>query len=392
MTVGNLQNLRFERITDPKEISSTHTQNGINWKGPLSIESYVKREKVLGKARIATKNQSPEVREQFPELAPWLGIRYFALKDGKAIVSSCETLNRLGYFIGPGDSQTIEYNVMVCIGGVFTPEEYRGKGYATYMVEKLAEYYDNARDSPNSPKGIKQLTFTLYSEVGEYYKRFGFESKHVPVHTITQIDAFLDKYCAQAASGQNGRFVEDSDYDHLVSLEDQEFKKSLLKLHKTNPNAFFFTIKPDSDIYRWFNIRDIFILQNLDRPQLPLTFGYVMRDNSHILWHHSWGNDSLLIVKVYLYPDAVAEEKNNVLKELFASAVKETKTTKLKHIEFWDEEIPLEKFAALSQVIQDLEHQSMVYGENGSLSAVRPSPTYNTDQIVWDKNTKLSWF
>ncbi|GAV47968.1 hypothetical protein ZYGR_0I02640 [Zygosaccharomyces rouxii] len=387
-----VQDLRFERITNPKEIRATHAQNSATWKGPLTLESYVERERILGEASIARKNQLTEVREEFPELAPMLGIRYFALKDGDTIVSSCETLNRLGYFISPGESRNIEHNLMICVGGVFTPKEYRGKGYASCMVEKLMEYYDAIRDNPNAPRGVKQLSFTLYSEVGEYYKKFGFESRHVPVHTITQIDAFLNKYCERAVFKNDGKVVENADYDALVSLEDQEFRRNLLKLHKADPNAFIFTIKPDADIYRWFNTRDFFILKHIDRPQVPLTLGYVMGDKSHILWHHNWGCESLLIVKLYLNPDASSQEKENILKELFAHAAKETKVTKLKHIEFWDGEIPLEKFADLSKVVHDLEDRSTVYAHNESLSAMRPSPTYNTKNIIWDNNTKLSWF
>ncbi|GCE98981.1 hypothetical protein ZYGM_003735 [Zygosaccharomyces mellis] len=387
-----VQDLRFEKITDPKEIKVTHAQNGANWKGPLSIESYVERERVLGQSGIAKKNEINEICKEFPELAPMLGIRYYALKDGNTIVSSCETLNRLGYFISPGEAQNIEYNLVVCIGGVFTPEEYRGKGYARYMIEKLTEHYDNIRDDPKAPRGIKQLTFTLYSEVGEYYKKFGFESKHVPVHTITQVDAFLKNYCEQTVFKDNGKFVEDSDYDSLVLLEDQEFRRNLLKLHKANPNAFVFTVKPDTDIYKWFNLRSSFILKNINHPQVPLTFGYSMGDKSHMLWHHNWGSESLLILKLYLNPSISFQEKNNILKELFFNAIKETKATKLKHIEFWDEEIPLEKFTDLSQIVHDLEDRSALYAQNGSLSAMRPSPTYKSEEIIWDNNTKFSWF
>lgn len=386
------QNLRFERITNPKEITITHVQNGANWKGPLNIESYVERERTTARSNLARKNELNEICKEFPQLAPMLGIRYFAVKDRDTIVSSCETLNRLGYFISPGESNNIEYNLAVCVGGVFTPEEYRGKGYASYMMKKLTEYYDNIRDAPNAPRGVNQLTFTLYSEVGEYYKKFGFESKHVPVHTITQIDAFLKKYCEQAVFKNDGKIVEDNDYDSLVSLEDQEFRKKLLKLHKANPNAFVFTLKPDADNYKWFNLRGSFILKNIDRPQVPLTFGYALGDGSHILWHHNWGSESLLTLKVHLNPEGSFQEKNDILKELFANAVKEIKSTKLKHLEFWDDEVPLEKFTELSQIVHDLEDHSTLYAENESLSAVRPSPTYMTKEIIWDNNTKFSWF
>lgn len=383
--------MKFEQITDPEEINFTHAQNGENWRGPLTLGAYVAREALLGNTGIARKREQLEVQKKHPALAPWLGLHYFALKDGDTIISSCETLIRLGSCICPDSKAGIETNLVICLGSVFTPEKERGKGYATCLLQKLTEFYDRARDTPGAPAGVKKMVLTLYSEVGEYYKKFGYYSMHVPVHTISQVDAFYESYC-EGREGYKGKPVGEDDYEELVPLQNEEFESHMMALHKLRPHSYIFTVDSDADLYKWYNARDKFTLQNIDRVKPEkMSFGYVLSDQSHILWHHLWPENTLVILKVYVHQQSSSKEQE-VLRELLAHAVMETKSTGLRRIEFWDEEIPIKKFARLFSVLSDLEHSSMVYAENHSLSAVRPPPKYNEGNVIWDNNGKYCWF
>ncbi|AQZ14795.1 YGR111W [Zygosaccharomyces parabailii] len=386
-----IQNLKFEQIIDPEEIKLTHLHNGDTWKGTLDLDGYVERENLLGTTGIAKKQEQIEVQKRYPELANWLGIRYFALKQDDRIVSSCETLTRLGYCISSSSQSGIDTNLVVCLGAVFTPAKYRGKGYASSLLRKLLQFYDNARETPDAPPGVKQMVLTLYSEVGEYYKQFGFHSVHVPVHRITQVDAFLKYYCKDYAE-MSGKPLDEKSYNELVQLQNEGFREHMRLQHKSHPHSYIFTVKSDADIYEWFNARDKFILQKtLQTTPEALKFGFVLNDKSHVLWHHSWGESTLVLVKIYIHPHSFSKE-SDILKELFAHAVMETKSTGLKRIEFWDEDIPIKKFPILFKALNDLEHDSMVYAENHSLSAVRPPPQYNIDDVIWDNNGKYCWF
>ncbi|CCD25884.2 uncharacterized protein NDAI_0G01080 [Naumovozyma dairenensis CBS 421] len=404
--MSNTNSLIFEEYNDPELIGYSHSQNGEAWKGILSLEDYAAREWTLGQSSIAQKQKSPEIQEKFPDCYQNLGIKYFMLKDlnleatskTSQIVSSCETLNRIGYCIRPGTNNTIEPSLVVCIGGVFTPEMHRRNGYARVMIEKLNQHYDKIRDSPNAPPLLKNLVINLYSEVDEYYEKVGYYSLHVPLHHVTALDEFNEKFCNGYAMEQNdsGRLLGYDNYEDLVKLQDIEFKKNLLASAKAHPDSFVFTVAPDIDIYKWFEDRDIFIQRKITpngSVKIP-PFGYALKDNSHIIWHHNWNNNLLVIIKLYISEDAKKEKKKEekVLRELMFYAIEETKAHNLTKLQFWDEELPLKEFPTLQNTLSKLEHESKLYATNGSVSAVRPPIGFNKDTIVWENNTKFCWF
>lgn len=54
--------------------------------------------------------------------------------------------------------------------------------------------------------------------------------------------------------------------------------------------------------------------------------------------------------------------------------------------------IPIKKYPQLFQLLTELENESKVFSENGSISAVRPPKGYTAEQVIWDNNTKFCWF
>ena len=203
MTVPENDALKLEMYTDEDIVDYTHRVNAEAWRGLLSPEEYIERERVLASTPLSKKHRDLTVREKFPAGYDWVGLKYFVLKDTRLpntsktsqIVSSCETLNSLGYCIYPeGDPREdkegkeqgsrIQYCLNVCIGGVFTAKRYRGRGYAGAMIDLLNKFYENIRDTAESSSLLKNLVMTLYSEVRDYYERVGYISLHVPLHYI----------------------------------------------------------------------------------------------------------------------------------------------------------------------------------------------------------------
>ncbi|AJR97425.1 ASN_HP2_G0020310.mRNA.1.CDS.1 [Saccharomyces cerevisiae] len=396
---SNDDDLIFECYSDPELKRWTHLANAKAWKGILTVQQYADREQLLGSSEISQKNKSNEMMTKYPKSYQWLGQKYFVLKDrslpdnGKfsQVVSSCETLNRIGYCIHPGSNGKIEPALIVCIGGVFTFENHRGKGYAKKMIIKLNEFYDKIRDDANTVLELKNLVINLYSEVGEYYSALGYESMHVPLHRISKLDELTERYCGED-DDHDGKCLGFDDYRGLVGLHETQFKESLLSLHKENPEKFVFTVAPDFDIFTWFQYRDLFIMNKSGRKaQQNLFFGYALSDNSHIIWHHNWNGDSLIIVKIHI-PEETFQRKELKLKKLLRKAIEETKLHGLQELEFWDEEIPIKKYPQLFQLLTELENESKVFSENGSISAVRPPKGYTAEQVIWDNNTKFCWF
>lgn len=391
-------NFEFTNYDDDEIIQFTHLNNSAAWKGLLTSEDYVEREKILRSTDIASKSQTPELQEKYPEGHKWLGLKYFILKNKSLpdntktsqIVSSCETLNRLGYCIHPGSNGKIEPALIICIGGVFTEQKFRGKGYAAKMINALNKFYDDLRTNygDKSPL-IKNMVITLYSEVDNYYEVFGYHSLHVPLHHITKFDEFLNRYCDNSII-DNGRYLEFNGYEDLVALHDAQFEQSLDKLAKENPKKFVFTVKPDLDIFKWFQERDVFIMKKTGNGEDELPFGFALPDQSHVIWHHNWNDGVLIITKIYI--SKKDKPKEETLKQLIGHAILEAQKAKLSKVQFWDEEIPIEDYPQLNSLINELEDTRLIYKTNGSVSAVRPPAGYTAENIIWDNNTKFCWF
>lgn len=383
----------FEQTTDPEVIRFTHLQNSATWKSKyLTAEEYAQREQILGSSEIALKGSSPSVRRKLKEDANYLGLKYFVFKDlslpdtGKTsqIVSSCETLNRVAWCIHPESHGEIEPVLSVCIGGVYTIPEHRGKKFAQLMITQLNEYYDKLSQRPGASSFLKWKFMFLYSEVGDYYEKFGYVSEHVPLHSITQLDDLYKLYCEDS----KGRYLSFDDYEDLVSLQKTQFKAGLKSLHSVQGKSYVFTVEPSLDIYKWFQHRDVFLSQKFqDKP--PSKFGFRLEDDSHIIWHHHWLERSLYVLKVYVKGD---HEKESVLQKLLGACVKEAKAAGLSHIEFWDEEINADAYPKLFKLLEKVEDGSNVYAENGSRSAVRVPSGLKEEEFTWANNTKFCWF
>ena len=413
MTVPENDALKLEMYTDEDIVDYTHRVNAEAWRGLLSPEEYIERERVLASTPLSKKHRDLTVREKFPAGYEWVGLKYFVLKDTRLpntsktsqIVSSCETLNSLGYCIYPeGDPREdkegkeqgsrIQYCLNVCIGGVFTAKRYRGRGYAGAMIDLLNKFYEHIRDTAESSSLLKNLVMTLYSEVKDYYERVGYISLHVPLHYIRepQFDNFVQQYCDKGA--ESGEPLGFDNYKDLVKLQDEQVKRDLLDCHRREPQAYVFTVRPDFDKYQWFQHRDVFIMEKLGRSTTGHpSFGYTLQDKSHIIWHHHWSENTLIILKVYIpkeIKDQATREKK--LGSLLFQAIKEAQRAKLEAIEFWDEEIRPDKLPRLNSVLRSVCDETDLYATNGSLSAVKPPRGIAADSIIWVNNAKASWF
>lgn len=420
---GNKNNLIFLNYEDDEIKDFTHMKNASIWKGLLSAEEYIERERVLGSTSIANKDQNTEIQKLYPGCSKWLGVKYFIVKNqdlpdtGKysQIVSSCETLNRIGYCIRPGsNNKELEPALIICIGGVFTEAKYRGKGYAAYMINSLNNYYDNIRAKYGTNcQMIQNMVITLYSEVDDYYEKFGYHSMHIPLHNITNFDPILQQYCKSKSATyshssdckeiktvKDGEFLGFDGYEDLIMLQDTQFKQKLCELAEREPNKFIFTVKPDLDIFIWFHVRDLFIRRKLcqtdennnnNNSNTEIPFGFVLTDNSHVIWHHHWSEDTLILLKVYI-ADNNTTSKEDILRKLIKQCILEAQRRNLSKVQFWNEEIPLKSYPELNQILTTLEDESQLYEANGSISAVRPPIGLTPEDIIWDNNTKFCWF
>lgn len=385
----------LELCTDEEIITFTHWQNSDAWKSKyLTKEEYIERERLLGRSKIANMDKDDEIKLKFPKDYSLLGLKYFIYKDlslpftskTSQIVASCETMNRVALSIHPESNEKIEPILSVCIGAVFTIPKYRGKKYAADMIHKVNDYYDSHANHINASNFVKYLTTTLYSEVGDYYNQFGYISKPVPIHHITNFEELEVQYCPESIPN-NVRYLGFEDYEDLIYMELAQTENNL-NLLSANSNKFLFTVKPDLEIFKWFQCRDIYISKFFCN-EIPDKFGASLKNGNHIIWHHNWIGNSLVLLKIHV--DEISQPEID-LSKLLKLAITECKNKKLSQLEFWDEEINCNVFPILFNLLKEIEDKKHLYVENSSRSAIRFPSCVNPNDAIWVNNTKFCWF
>ena len=98
------------------------TKNGASWKGALSLEAYLRREEHLA-------------RQDFTKEG---GITYWVLVDtapkDRIVLAGCETFRKKAVVAQGGKARDV---ITHGVGSVFSPPEYRGRGYAARMMQEL---------------------------------------------------------------------------------------------------------------------------------------------------------------------------------------------------------------------------------------------------------------
>lgn len=371
MTKNN--NLVLELISDPEIIRFTHLNNSEAWRSKLSKEQYADRERTIGLQSNLGKRKQDEP----------LGVYHYVLRDLSIpvvnkfddIVASVETLNRKAWRIDGKDGE-LKTVYSACIGGVFTLEKHRKKGYAAVMINQLNEKLDKQL-------GEDGFTF-LYSEVGEYYQKFGYESFEVPVHSFP-----TENISGSKISKSDYHYLKYDDYAKLVEAEEKTIKDAFIEESHTNDKSLV-TLIPDIDIYSWFHDRDIFISKIL-RPEVKIEhFGAVLNNsNDHIIWLHDWNSEKLVIVKIY----NENQDEIKSFEKLISIAIEEAQLYNFKGISIWDSSLgeSKEHHDKALKLIENFEG-AKTFQPNSSMSAIRLHDKTPKNEISWENNDKWCWF
>lgn len=371
MTINNT--LELELISDPEIIRYTHMRNAEVWSAKLTKEQYADREWLIGcESRIGRRKGT-------------LGVFHYVLRDLSLdsktktdnIVASLETLNRKAWRI-KGSNGKLEDVVCACVGGVFTFEEHRGKGYATEMITRLNEKLENQL-------GKNAFTF-LYSEVGDYYSRFGYYNFEVPLHYIP-----IEAISLPKVNKNDYHPLKYEDYQPLVDAQYDKVKLGLITKSKTlKHDETLVSLVPNLDIYTWFHDRDIFISKTLKPENEIENFGAVLNGTKdHILWLHDWNSEILTIVR--LYNEHQQDVEN--FKQLLNIAIEEAHKYGFKGINIWHTTLGEDK-SHIEKALEYIEESlgAKTYQENSSISAIRLHDGTSKEKVFWENNDKWCWF
>jgi hypothetical protein len=364
------KNFEFELVNDPEVIRYTHLQNSSQWKSKLSAEQYADREWHIGcESKLGKRREADN-----------LGLFHFVLRDKSIqtndkvgdIVAACETMNRKAWRIDPNGE--LKEVIAPCVGGVFTNENYRGRGYAHVMITKLNEFWDARLDNDGF--------IFLYSEVGDYYQRFGYNSDEVKLHEIAK----LENHEVQEIVSSEYHFLKYEEYTKIVELQYQKVKNHLIAKSKTQDKTLYSLI-PSIDIYSWFHDRDIFIASKLKPDEKIEHFGVSLNDGSYdsIVWLHDWNDGHLTII-------SVSSSSSNSFKKLIDLAIQEAQRYHLHGIHMWHSALGDEQQSAENLKYLETFDGIKTFQENGSRSALRPLDGAESESYSWEYNDKWCWF
>ncbi|ODQ78168.1 hypothetical protein BABINDRAFT_168360 [Babjeviella inositovora NRRL Y-12698] len=413
----DISNYTFERTFNPEIIRNCHALNSHAWSNELTPEQYVEREKFMSTVSLSNVASEPHHDgtsvngfynlRKGPQAAGLAGIAYYIVRDLTAkrkegdddmfdVACACETLTRLSYIAHPGsDGEAIITNVMSpCIGGVFVPAKSRGLNLGNIMINKLIDYLNNEyatsykqRLSAGNPKG--ETYSTLYSEVGEYYRKFGYISRGMDLITVDYTHAEVPATSAYTFKAY--KVKDDTTLLHKLH-NDQVLRQLALAVKTTGFKQISNT--PTLENFNWHCFRSIFISNNLKvfgetDSKDELVFAVSMYDPSNpekivamTTFTHDWKNRNIYILKIVLVePQTSADASMKLIDELFQQIRREShvKYGDFHKINLWQSELFQYGIDSTEQFAQvyadkngvDASKVAISVSENGSISAAR---------------------
>ncbi|KAF2405246.1 hypothetical protein EJ06DRAFT_502315 [Trichodelitschia bisporula] len=363
--------------------------NAVAWRGALSLDAYLKREKFLA-SRELTQNG---------------GLTYWALVDKAAkerlVLAGCETYRKRAIVAQNGTVKDVWCHG---IGSVFCPPELRRRGYAARMLKELGEalkiWQADERES---------LFSVLYSDIGkEFYAALGwepFKSAHISVPCTSQAIA---NELHDPLSPVHLLYADD--LPDLCADDEKLIRQSM----KMAPSGkVHVAVVPDVETILWHHAREEFVAQELYR-RAPDVKGAMVFDESGkrvwCYWTRMWYNEdptddagnTLHVLRLVVEGEGTLNWETQASDEMFlryvpsiaaliGAASQEARAWNMANVEIWNPtKIVIEAaktvYPSAEMVHRDSESIASLrwYGERLSVGPVG-------SWIDWLGNEKYAW-
>lgn len=392
---------RLREISSREEIDYNHKLNYIEWGQSITLDQYLEREIHLANQSSCTNDGAKfwSYEQQDPATKAW------------TVVSSCETLTRPAMYKVKGSP--VKDTTSISIGAVFTPKEYRGKGYAKDMLDRLMERFDEEKGAfPQynqlSPDALEHSFSVLWSEVGYYYSKFGYDLTEVreigfPVPEVAP--------AGEEEAAVADKFIEEEDIPAFAERDTAQFAQDLDAWTEADGTTRI-AITPGADVHELTHARVAF-LAPLIRPTEHAAIHTVhygaQLDGVTLLWSQDFGNNKLNILRVYSereFAPGSADEQAflQALMGLLQAAAREARRWNLEKVTLWLQDLPgldeakpdlLEKVAA--HIKADIGYDAEIYERKTSWPMVRlwqgqKALAGGSEQVKLVKDGKYAWY
>lgn len=373
------EDLELVVATVPEHVQ-TSWLNGDEWKGPLTMEQYLKREKHL---------LAQDLTKEGREVAWLLTSRNLPLDpDGnRPILASCETIPMQAYTVRDGKLKEV---LIHGIGSVYTRSEHRGKSYASRMMTELSKRLETFQQH----NGDRASFSVLYSDIGQkFYARFGwqaFPSTHIH---LAPLDTGNYKELSKDLPT-----VSDLTADDLFSIPATDYmKQELVSFSERNPGKVVVAVAPDMDHFTWHHARENFVSKALARP-LPKVKGAIDRSSgSAIIWSRTYAaskeNGMLHILHVAIPPSE--RDSNNIqaiLEALLLRAQQEAFLSEMPAgVELWD---PSDAVLAAARKLRSHKGDDLqvIHRDQEHICSLRwCGVDANPSDVIWKHRSKYAW-
>ncbi|KAF2704471.1 hypothetical protein K504DRAFT_472246 [Pleomassaria siparia CBS 279.74] len=371
--------------------------NGAEWRGPLPLQSYLRREEVLS-SQALTQNG---------------GITYWILIDTSAKenpldpqssvrlpLASCETYRKKALVFRDGKVQeTITHG----IGSVFCAHHLRKRGYAQRMMQEVGK----ALKKHQVKDGEECLFSILFSDIGKkFYAEHGwepFQSSHVSLPPAQR---------ATDESLPTVRPLYAGDLEALCKIDEALIRKSLES--RTKDSNIAVALIPDIETIQWHHAREDFVGQEL-HGRVPEVKGAIVGSEEGkrvwCYWTRMWYNEdptqakgnTLHILRLVIEDEGSSSWEGSGLKAssatdhkhdaaiaaLLALAQQEAVQWKMQDVEAWNPSastLAAAKILDPSAKIIDRDVESIA-----SLCWYPPHQGRVTETIDWVGNEKYGW-
>jgi GNAT superfamily N-acetyltransferase len=365
---------------DLEYVQTWHLNAG-EWRGPLSLEQYLRRERTLQTIDLTKDGRITAwilTSDKLPR----------ALDGSRAILASCETLLKHAYIAKDGKVQEI---LAHGIGSVYCRPEYRGSGYAGRMMVELGK----AMETWQQPNGTKGTFSVLYSDIGvKFYSQRGwkvFPSTHIHLMPADRSTHATIKTRANLPD------VEDLTVNDLsnIPMIDQ-LKRELVDMSKLKPATPHVAIRPDMPHVQWHIAREEIQARELGVSQgTPLVKGAIHKlTGTALLWSRVYASkeaeNQLHILRTIVDPTRKATEPDiqSALASLLLRAQFEASEWNMQNgVEVWS---PSDAVVTAAQSLHEGKKIEVISRDKEHVCSLKWVGGDDED-VVWVANEKYAW-
>ncbi|KAH8681592.1 hypothetical protein BX600DRAFT_505259 [Xylariales sp. PMI_506] len=370
-------------LTFPTEVEKRRTWslNHREWGGGLDRDEYLGRERYLASLPLCVGGS----------MRYWILTDSSVPTDTRPVLASCETLKKKVLYAEPGSTELKEA-VTYGIGSVFTAPQFRGKRYASRMLQELGKRLANGFENDENGKTYKPIASALWSDIGKsFYAKMGW----VP-HPSAHVSFSVSGSHLGGSEAPEAAAVTFENIDSFCKLDEALLRKEITEYPDTGRTRFAFI--PNGDQIRWHFYRDNFITKIVRKGQAESHVkGAVAGPEGQRVWavwsryYSGDGNDTdqnkLYILRLGIENVAAsAEELAAPFTAVMRKAEAEAREWNLGKMDMWNPS-PL-----VNELIKKsgLEHD-IVERELDSIPSIMWHGDGDSNKVEWLWNEKYCW-